>query len=131
VVAELGGGQQDTEVFVERGIHGAHNVMRYLGMLEGIPELPARQMLAEERVVLRPHSGGMLLSDLDASRLTETVPSDTVLGRIISPYSFEELERFVAPYEASILALVRARVSPIEVGSYAFIVANGATACPL
>lgn len=131
VVGELGGGQQRTEWYVERGVRGAQNVMRHLGMLEGTPDVPERQILAEERVVLRPHHGGVLLSAVDATSLGHTVAGGSELGMVVNPHTFEIMERFVAPYEASILALVRERVVPVEVGQYAYIVANGATARPV
>lgn len=131
VVSELGGGQQRNEHYVGKGLRGIRNVMKQLGMLDGEPELPERQVVVDELVVLRPHHGGLMLSEVDPSRLGEEVPKGTVLGRVVSPYTFEELETVTAPFDPALLVLVREAVTKVDPGDYGFMVANAATASPL
>ena len=54
-----------------------------------------------------------------------------MLGRIVSPYTFEVLEEVTAPFDPSLLVLVRERVTKVDPGDYGFMVANGATAVPV
>ena len=128
VVSELGGGQQRNDHFVEKGLRGIRNVMKTLGMLPGEPEVPKRQVAVSEMTTLRPHHGGLMLSDIDVSRLGESVAQGTELGRIVSPYTFEVLEVVTAPYDPTLLVLARERVTKVDPGDYGFMVANGATA---
>lgn len=131
IVSELGGGQQLNEHYVQKGLRGIRNVMKKLGMLEGEPELPERQVIVEELIILRPHHGGLMLSEVEPSRLGEAVPQGTVLGRIVNPYTFELLEEVTAPFDPSLLVLVRERVTKVDPGDYGFMVANGAGAVPV
>jgi predicted deacylase len=131
IVSELGGGQQLNEQYVQKGVRGIRNVMKKLGMLEGEPDVPAEQVIVDELIILRPHHGGLLLSEVEPSRLGESVPKGTVLGRIVSPYTFEELEVLTATFEPSLLVLVRESVTKVDPGDYGFMIANGATAVPV
>ncbi|HKG43611.1 MAG TPA: succinylglutamate desuccinylase/aspartoacylase family protein [Gaiellaceae bacterium] len=128
IVSELGGGQQLNEHYVQKGLRGIRNVMKKLDMLEGEPEVPERQVIVDELIILRPHHGGLMLSEVEPSRLGEPVAQGTLLGRIVSPYTFEVLEEVTAPFDPSLLVLVRERVTKADPGDYGFMVANGGTA---
>ena len=52
----------------------------------------------------------------------------TQLGTVVSPYTFEPLETLTSPFDPSLVALTRERVTHVEAGDYAYIVADGATA---
>jgi uncharacterized protein len=130
VVSELGGGQQRNAHFLAKGVRGARGVMQQLGMLDGVPERPDGQVVVTGMATLRPHHGGTMLSEVDATRLGERVPGGTVLARVVSPYTFEELEVLTAPYDPSILVLVREPVTTVQAGDYGFMVADGSTATP-
>lgn len=131
IVSELGGGQQRNEHYIQKGLRGIRNVMKKLGMLEGEPEVPERQVIVDELIILRPHHGGLLLSNVEPTRLGEAVPKGSELGRTVSPYTFEVLETFTAPFDPTLLVLVRDSVTKTDPGDYGFMVANGATAVPV
>jgi predicted deacylase len=131
VVSELGGGQQRNQHYVEKGLRGVRNVMKQLEMLPGEPEVPERQVVVEELVVLRPHQGGLMISNVDATRLGESVSQGTELGQVVSPYTFEVLEVVTAPFDSTLLVLVREPMTKVDPGDYGFMVANGATAVPI
>jgi len=44
---------------------------------------------------------------------------------VVSPYTFEELHRLVAPYPKTEVMQVRNRMSKVHPGEYAFIVGDG------
>lgn len=127
-VSELGGGQQRPAAFIAKGLRGTMNVMKHLGMREGEMVLPPTQLFATEYRALRPHHGGILLSRFGSRQLGARVARGGELGRVISPYTFEQLESIVAPYGSSILGLSRERVAHIESGNYAYMVADAGSA---
>ncbi|MGA8112088.1 MAG: succinylglutamate desuccinylase/aspartoacylase family protein [Actinocatenispora sp.] len=131
MVSELGGGGQRSDHFLERGVAGTMNVLRALRMLPGEPApAPADQAVVTTLSVLQPTVGGVLLSGYGADRIGERLARGTVLGRIVSPYTFEELEVITAPYDPSILVLTRESVTNVAPGDYGFMVADGAGAVP-
>ncbi|MGH7641686.1 MAG: succinylglutamate desuccinylase/aspartoacylase family protein [Candidatus Dormibacteria bacterium] len=129
MVSELAGGSQRIGEYLRYGVEGAFRVLRVIGMLEPGPvvDLPP-QRIVETLTVLRPTVAGTLLSQYDAATVGDSVPEGSVLGVVIDPYTFEELEVIRAPYSPSILVLVRAEVTHVLPGDYGFMVADGATA---
>jgi len=126
VVVELGGGRVDQSAYVARGIKGLLNIMRTLGMLPGPAEPPPPQTVLREIVTLRPHHGGVLLPEVTA--LGGEVRGGQVLGRIVSPYSLEELETMRCPFERGVVVLTHLVPSVVEPGVFGFMVGNLATA---
>ena len=128
LIVELGGGQQRNEHFVRKGVRGIQNVMKQLGMLPGRPELPPTQVVVSELADLKPHQGGLMLSRYGPEQLGQAVGAGQELARVVSPYSFDVLEEINAPFEPSLLVLVREALTKVEPGDFGFMVANGATA---
>ncbi|HLJ62197.1 MAG TPA: M14 family metallopeptidase [bacterium] len=126
VTVELGGGAVDQSGYVRRGVAGIANVMRTIGMLAGDPTPAPRQTVLRTLVTLRPRAGGMLLPE--ATVLHATLAKDTVLGRIVSPYSFEELDVCRAPFERSLTVLVRPSVCRVQPGEFGYMIGDLATA---
>lgn len=125
VVVEIGGGSLMDDDAIERGLRGAFNVLKRLDMLDGEPQTPEKQIVVEEMAVLRPHVGGVLYPEVKLDRVGESVPAGTVLGRIVSPYTFEELEVITAPFESNIMILLRGAITRVNPGDYAYMVAEG------
>jgi predicted deacylase len=128
VTVELGGGLYQEEEYARRNLDGLLNVLRRVGVLAG-PARPApEQILMHEMAVMRPHHGGILVPEVRVPDLAREVPGGTVLGRIYSPYTFELLETIAAPFERSLLVLVRDNLAPIQPGAYMYMVGDAATA---
>lgn len=87
----------------EIGYTGITNVLKYLKMIDGEVKLPSRQVAVTPELNLRPKHGGLLASNMKISDLGTIVPKGTVLGTVLSPYSFEVLDEIEAPFEESIL----------------------------
>lgn len=124
VVAELGGGYARDAHYIELGVRGVFNVMRHLGMLDGRPERPARQTVVTELATLRPGHGGLLYSEVGPDRMGAEVPAGTLLGRVVSPHTFEVLEELRAPFARGVLLLLRAGMTPVNPGDYAYMLGN-------
>lgn len=132
MVSELGGGSQRIEYYADRGVRGVENVMRAIGMLPGEPSAPeAPQRVVHEIANVNPRTGGIMISEIGADRLGESVPKGTLLGTVHSPYTFEVLEELRAPFEPSVLILTRESMTVVSPGDYGFMLGNGATVAPL
>jgi predicted deacylase len=131
VVSELGGGQQLNDHYIAKGVRGARNVMKSLDMLDGEPELPGRQIVVTNMAYMRPHQGGIMLSNVTASQLGGEVPRGFELATIIDPATFEALEVLDAPFDPSLLVLVREPLTKVDPGDYGFIIADGSSAVVL
>ena len=124
IVAEIGGGSLVDANYIERGIRGTFNVMKYLKMLDGQPQLPSRQTVVKKMAVIRPKTGGVLYPEVTLDQLGDVVPGGTVLGRVVSPYTFDELEVITVPFDENFMILLRGAITRVNPGDYAFMVAN-------
>lgn len=102
--------------------------MKHLKMGPGSPEIPDRQWAFTELVTLRPHQGGFMRSAITTEQLGSRVPKGTLLGEVVSLYTFEILERVEDPFESSILILGRESVTKVDPGDYGYMIANAASA---
>jgi predicted deacylase len=128
-VVEVGGGRGDPEPHVQRVTAGVHNSLRRIGMLEGEVEANAGQTMIAELKILRPHHGGVLISNTHRGDLGGVVAAGYELGRVLHVQTLKVLEVLSAPFEQSALILVHDGTSPIGLGDFAYIVGRlGGTA---
>ncbi len=124
VVVEIGGGSLLDNVYIERGVNGVWNIMKYLHMLEGTPAAPGVQTIVKEMGVIHPHVGGVLYPEIPLDQLGKIVPGGTVLGRILSPFTFEEREVLKAPFARNYMILARGAIARVNPGDFAYMCAN-------
>ena len=122
VVIEIGGGTVDQAPYVERGVDAVLNMMRYLEMLdETLIERPDQTILTDIKLIY-PTQGGVL--ETEAPPLGETVKGGEVLGRVISPYTFEELEVILSPVENGVMILSHLVRNVVQPGDFAYMVGD-------
>ncbi len=124
LVAEIGGGYARDGDYIEMGVRGVLNVMRHLGMLDGRPERPARQTVLTEVATLRPGRGGLLYSEIGPQVMGQEVAKGTLLGRVVSPYTFEIVEELRAPFGRNVVVLLRSGITAVNPGDYGFMLGN-------
>ena len=112
----------DQNIYEERGKKGILNMLRYLNVLIETPVLPEEQIIVENIVTLRPHFGGIL--ETEAPPLGEEISGGDVLGRVISPYTFKELEVIKNPVKKGIMILSHLTRDVIHVGDYGYMIGN-------
>lgn len=125
IAAEVGGigwGYEMEEEWIGRGVRGMINVMRYLGMLEGEPELPERTLLFEKRFRIDPRFGGLLIPERPLDRLMRRVEAGEVLAKVVSANTFEELEVLTCPGEGYMYAM--ARFYAVRPGDWSYLIAD-------
>jgi hypothetical protein len=120
VTVELGGGLVDQRPYIRRGVEGIENVLRTLQMLDPPPDPPPPQIVVSAIHTLRPRQGGLL--ETEAPPLGETIARGAVLGRIISPYTFEELEVIENEVKAGVMILSHLTPNRVQPGDYAYMV---------
>ena len=119
-VIELGGGRVSSVPGTERAVAALTRALTYAGCLEGKIEERSDQIVLDAMRILRPHHGGMLISELSLSQLGSLLAEGTVVGRIVNPQTLETLEVLKAPFEPSAVVLAREGFTPVSVGDYGF-----------
>jgi hypothetical protein len=125
-ILEVGGGQQDDEFFIARGVQAILNALMHFDMLDGDAEPAAQQVTFTKMQTLRPHCGGILHPEVGLDRLRGRVEGGELLGRIFSPLTFETIEEFSSPFDGYLL-LLRAAAAPISPGDFAYMIADAAS----
>ena len=126
VTAELGGGDVDQAPYVARGVAGIQNVMHALGMCDGRASARPRQTVVHEIRTLRPQNGGLLVTE--APGMGQPVRGGSVLGRLVSPHTFEEIERFECPLEQGVMILSHQTVDVVRPADYGYMIGDLADA---
>jgi predicted deacylase len=122
VTIELGGGVVDQAPYVARGVQGVKNILATLNMIEEPPAPPRKQTIVNGIKTIRPTQGGFLESA--EKDLGKTVEADAVLGRVVSPYSFEVLEEIRNPVPEGVLLLSHLTRNVVHPGDYGYMVGS-------
>jgi uncharacterized protein len=120
VTTELGGGVIDQGPFVARNLEGLRNMLRQLGALPGTVTERADQVVMSRIDIIRPMQGGYLKSE--HPELGERIAEGAVLGRVTSPYTFEELEVIRNPVPNGWMVLGHLTRNLVEAGDYGYMV---------
>jgi uncharacterized protein len=108
--------------WVEQGVGGIRNVLKHLRMVDGSPDEPGRMLFFERSWDIRPTVGGMLVPAIGVERLLDEVSAGELLGRVVSPLTFEVIEELYAPCNGYLYSV--ARQYPVQPGNFAFIAAD-------
>jgi hypothetical protein len=119
-VIELGGGRVSSVPGTQRACTALTRILTYIGCLDGVVEAKSDQVVLDKMKILRPHNGGMLISELSLDQLGTLLPKDTVVGRIVHPQTLEVLEVLSTPFDPSVVVLAREGFTPVSVGDYSF-----------
>lgn len=128
IIAEVGAGIVLPVDIVAGSVQGNFNIMKKLGMLEGNPVLPKVQYMAVERPLMRPKNGGLFYPLCGPEFLNKSVPKGTVMAQVRSPLTLEVIEELVAPCEETVFLNIRAFMTKVHPGDYAYILCNKANA---
>jgi predicted deacylase len=120
VTTELGGGVLDQAPFVARNLEGLRNMLRQLGALPGEVTHRTDQVEMSRIDIIRPGQGGYLRSECPP--LGEKIAEGAVLGRVTSPYTFEELEVIRNPVPNGWMVLAHLTRNLVEAGDYGYMV---------
>jgi predicted deacylase len=120
VTVELGGGAIDQTPYVARGAEGLDNALHVLGALPGEPRMREDQVVLSRIDIVRPTHGGFLRTE--APPLGERIEEGAVLGRVFSPYTFDELEVLRNSLAKGWMVLAHLSENLVQPGDYAYMV---------
>lgn len=120
VTVELGGGTVEQRRYIEQGVSGLLNVLRYAGTLDGDVVYPQEQTVVREIVTLRPFHGGVLWPE--ATELGARLRRDAVLGRIVDPLSMDDVEVMRCPFDVGVLILAHLTPNVVQPGDYGYMI---------
>jgi predicted deacylase len=122
VVVELGGGIVDQRPYVERGLKGLLNMLRHLQVIAGAPTPAPKQIVVGAIKTIRPTRAGLL--ETLAPPLGQIIKKGQLLGRVVSPYTFEVLEEIPAPFDAGVMILSHLSRNLVESGDFGYMVGD-------
>jgi len=91
----------------EIGLTCVMNTMKKLGMIDGKPELPARQAILDDYTRVAPANGGLMHPEVSRKDLGRVFPKDAVLARIFNAFTLEEIEQLTAPFVETMMLAVK------------------------
>lgn len=126
-VIELGGGIVDQTPYVKQTVDGVLNMLKTLGAIPGDPWTNPKQIVVNELAGIRPSQAGWLEPLAPANG--EVIRGGELLGRVVSPYTFEVLEEIPTPFANGIMIMQHLTRNLVASGDYGFMVGNleGAT----
>ena len=125
IVAEVGTGITELhDRLVEGSVQGVFNVMKDMGMYPGEPVIPKTQWIVKTRSVTRPKNGGMFYPVVGPEYINKTVPKGTLIAVIRDPLTMEIIEEMRAPFEETVFLDIRAAMTKVHPGDYAYIMAD-------
>ncbi|HEY4203160.1 MAG TPA: succinylglutamate desuccinylase/aspartoacylase family protein [Devosiaceae bacterium] len=122
VTVELGGGIVDQTPYTKRVVDGILNILRVRGVIPGEVRPNPKQVVVTELVGIRPTKGGWVEPLSPANG--ELIKGDQLLGRVVSPYTFEVLEEIPAPFPNGIMVMQHLTRNLVEPGDYGWMVGN-------
>lgn len=132
IVPEIGGSLLLTDPkYMRETLQGITNVMAHLGMVNENIVLPENQTVVTRRTLIRIPNGGIYVPNVGLKELNVPLAKGTLLGSVVDPYSLQVTEEIFAPYEQSIIFQMRALLSAVQPGDYAYIIGDGTSAEPM
>jgi predicted deacylase len=100
---ELGENSRLDEKYIAMGVKGVGNVMKYLRMIKGNPELPEKQKFFKGRVQVRAGRGGLIITKV---KCLQEIKKGQLIASIYNLFTMEEVEQVRAPREGTILRIL-------------------------
>jgi predicted deacylase len=112
---------------VKQTVDGVLNMLKTTGAIPGDPWTNPKQIVVNELAGVRPSQGGWLEPLAPANG--EVIKGGQLLGRVVSPYTFEVLEEIPTPFENGVMIMQHLTRNLVHSGDYGFMVGNleGAT----
>ncbi|MCD6481140.1 MAG: succinylglutamate desuccinylase/aspartoacylase family protein [Thermoplasmata archaeon] len=101
VCFEIGEAGRIDEYFIEAGVKGVKNFMRYIGMLPGKVEIPENQILLKDYMEINSSIGGIFYSKVKAG---DVVRERQIIGMVKSPFTGEK-RNIYAPKNGFVLGI--------------------------
>jgi len=101
VCFELGEAGRIDEYFIDAGVRGVKNFMKYIGMLPGKVEIPEKQILLKDYLEIKSSMGGIFYAKVKAG---DVVKERQIIGTVKSPFTGEK-HNIYAPKNGFVLGI--------------------------
>lgn len=128
IVVEAGGAASSRADLTRPAVQGTFELLRALGMMDGRPAPARRQLIVPDGRHLPVRVGGLFLPAITAEHLDRSVPGGSTLGTIVDPRTFAVVDTFTAPFDETVILMLRIAPSLVDPGDHAYIVADMAAA---
>jgi|TARA_B100001971_G_scaffold44548_2_gene39501 hypothetical protein len=91
----------------EIGVTCIENTMKKMGMIDGEPLKPQRQVVLKGYAQVSPANGGLMRPEVSKRDLGRVIEGGEVIARVYDPYNLEMIEELVAPFEETMLLAVK------------------------
>jgi hypothetical protein len=91
-------------------------------MVDEPVEPPPDQIVVNSIATVRPRQGGFL--ETSAPQLGESIEQGELLGRVVSPHTFEVLEEIPNPVARGIMILSHLTRNVVQPGDYGYMVGS-------
>ena len=91
----------------EIGVTCVENTMKKMGMMDGEPMMPRRQVVLDGYAQVSPANGGLMKPEVSRRDLGRVMEGGEVIARVYDPYTLEMIEELVAPFEETMLLAVK------------------------
>jgi predicted deacylase len=91
----------------EIGVTCVENTMKKMGIMEGEPRLPLRQVVLDGYSEVTPKNGGLMKSTVSKQDLCRVMKGGEVIARILDSYTLEIIEELKAPFPKTMLLAIK------------------------
>jgi predicted deacylase len=91
----------------EIGLTCVKNTMKKMGMIEGEPQLPRRQVILDGYSQVSPKNGGLMRPEVTRRDIGRVMQGGEVIARVFDAYNLREIEKLVAPFDETMLLAVK------------------------
>lgn len=127
VILEFGGGPND-EYYIELGVNGILNMLRYKKAIAGAAQTRGDQIVVTHIENINPHHGGLLVPSFTFEKMTSIIEGKVTLAKIYNPMTLELLEELKSPFDKNLVILMRGALNTVFPGDYAFMIGDMASA---
>ena len=120
---EFGGGPNEL-CYVNKGVNGIMNMLRYEKAISGECKKRDDQVVVDYMQHVDAHHGGLFVPALTYDVMNTVIEGDVVLGRVYNPMTLELVEELRTPYDKNLIILMRGNVNRIIPGDYTFMISD-------
>ncbi|WP_152043174.1 succinylglutamate desuccinylase/aspartoacylase family protein [Salinigranum salinum] len=107
ITPELAHNKQLVDDAIETGVDGVFNVLRYLDLLPGDPDTPARQRTVRNHLGRVTATASGLFRPAPGTELGREVEAGELLGHVTDPTSYDRLQRVEATHDGLLYSITR------------------------
>jgi predicted deacylase len=91
----------------EIGLTCVKNTMKKMGILNGKPKLPSKQVILDDYARITPKNGGLMRPEVTRRDIGRIMRKGEVIARVFDAYTLKEIEQLKAPFNKTMLLAIK------------------------